>query len=348
MRDEHILAALFGQPWAIDQVKFLALREIALRHLRAERLPRAAIEAITAAAQRPPVPNGGGVAVIPVVGVIAQRASMMTEMSGGVSTQRLAQQLRAALGDPAVGSIVLDIDSPGGSVYGTPEIAEEIFRSRGSKPIVAVANSMAASAAYWIATAADELVVTPSGEVGSIGVIAMHEDWSRAYDSNGVTPTLITAGKYKAELTDTQPLTSEAVAYMQARVNAYYDDFVKAVARGRGVTSAEVRAGFGQARMVGAKDAVNFGMADRIATLDETVARLARSGVRRSGGARAEDEQPTYTYSALVTRITTTSGTSGAYVGPPRDEGATSLPDAEIDTDLVAREERHRQRAAVA
>src|SRR5690606_12609791 len=109
-----------------------------------------------------------------------------------------------------VGTIVLDVDSPGGGVYGVAEFAEEIYKARGQKRIVAVANSMAASAAYWIATAADELVVTPGGEVGSIGVYMLHEDWSGAYEKAGIKPTVIKFGENKAEGIDVEPLSESA------------------------------------------------------------------------------------------------------------------------------------------
>jgi signal peptide peptidase SppA len=196
---------------------------------------------------------------------------------GGTSAEGFSRRFSQALNDPTVGAIVIDVDSPGGSVYGVAELAAEIYAARGSKKIVAVANSLAASAAYWIAAAADELVVTPGGEVGSIGVYTAHEDWSKALELQGIKPSLISAGKFKTEANPYEPLTEEARAAIQTRVNEYYDMFTKAVGKYRGATPSAVREGYGQGRVVGAKEAVDLNMADRIETLSETITRLSSS-----------------------------------------------------------------------
>lgn len=229
----------------------------------------------------------GSVAVMPVLGILTQRGGITETSEPLTSTARLGAQFRQLVADETVGAIVLDVDSPGGSVFGVQELADEIFKARGSKPIVAVANSLAASAAYWIGSSADELVVTPSGMVGSIGVIAAHDDLSAMMERIGVKTTLITAGKFKGEGHPTQPLTEEARAALQDLIDGYYDSFVGAVARNRGVKVAEVRGGFAEGRVVGAKDAVSLGMADRVATLDQVVGGLVsnkRSGARAEGG----------------------------------------------------------------
>lgn len=220
--------------------------------------------------------SGGAVAVLPVRGAIFPHANLFTEFFGGAAADRLGQAVRVAVNDPNVGAIVLDIDSPGGAVSGVDELAGAIHDARGLKPIVAVANHLAASAAYWLASATDEVVVTPSGEVGSIGVFAAHADYSEALAREGVKVSLIAAGKFKTEGNPYEPLTDEARAAIQARVDDYYDSFVKAVARGRGVKAADVRDGFGQGRVVGAREAVTLGMADRVATLEQVVGDLAR------------------------------------------------------------------------
>ncbi|NJN53292.1 MAG: S49 family peptidase [Anaerolineae bacterium] len=187
---------------------------------------------------------------------------MMSEMSGAVSVQKFTAQFRAALRDPDIASIVIDVDSPGGQVGGVEELAAEIFDARGQKPITAVVNTLAASAAYWIASAADEIVISPSGQAGSIGVFLIHEDMSAALAAAGETVTLISAGKYKVEGNPFEPLTEEARGAMQEMVNEYYGMFTKAVARNRGVKVADVRNGFGEGRVVGAGQAVALGMAD--------------------------------------------------------------------------------------
>jgi signal peptide peptidase SppA len=241
------------------------------------------------------------VSVLGVIGVISQRASQVDDLSGpgGTSTERLTSSFRSAMKDPAVCAIVFDVDSPGGGVYGVQELAAEIRAARGNKPIVAIANSLAASAAYWLASAADELVVTPSGEVGSIGVYAAHEDLSGALDQAGVKVTLVSAGKYKTEGNPFEPLSQEAFDAIQGRVEEYYQAFVQAVAKGRSteerkVSPDDVRKSFGQGRVVGAKEALDGGMVDRIDTLDETVRRAggrpARSAPPARGAASASSE----------------------------------------------------------
>jgi signal peptide peptidase SppA len=169
---------------------------------------------------------------------------------------------------------VFDVDSPGGTVTGVPELAAEIFAARGKKPIVAVANGMAASAAIWLATAADQVVCIPSGEVGSIGVYCAHQDVSAAMEKAGVSITFIKAGKFKTEGNPYEPANAEYFAYQQKGVDDTYQDFLAAVAKGRGVSVEKVEADFGQGRMLSAKDALAAGLIDRIATLDEVVSEL--------------------------------------------------------------------------
>lgn len=182
---------------------------------------------------------------------------------------------QAALADDAIGGIVIEVDSPGGSIYGVMELADEIYRARASKPIFAVANSLAASGAYWIASAASEFYVTLGGEVGGIGVHDVHIDLSKALVKAGVKTTLISAGCYKIEGNPFQPLSTRGRSAMQARVDAYYRAFVADVAQHRNVPESAVRNGMGQGRLLDAERAKREGMVDGIATVDEVVRRLA-------------------------------------------------------------------------
>jgi capsid assembly protease len=218
----------------------------------------------------------GNIAVLPVQGVLNQKLDFLTWLYGGTSTEVLGRTFEAMANDPMIDGIILDIDSPGGAYSGTPELANRIYQARGSKPIIAVANSQAASAAFWIATAADEVVVMPSGEVGSLGVIAIHRDFSRANEAAGITTTIITHGRNKAEFSPDQPLSDEARQELQRRVDGAGDLFVRDVAKQRGVPPSTVLAQFGQGRMYDAREAISRGMADRVGTLDETVEKLTR------------------------------------------------------------------------
>ena len=232
--------------------------------------------ALEAAAPRPQ-PVAGGIAQLPLHGPISHRSSFWSLLFGGTSTERFSAQLREALADPAVSRIVIDVDSPGGTVDGVPELAAEIRVAREKKPITAVANAEAASAAYWLASQASEIVVTPSGEVGSIGVWVLHVDRSAALDAAGIKPTFIFAGKHKVEGNPLEPLAEEARAYFQGRVDDYYGMFVRDVAKGRKASVGDVREKFGQGRMVGADDAVKAGMADSVGTIEDAVVRQRRA-----------------------------------------------------------------------
>src|SRR5439155_18801629 len=142
------------------------------------RLSAEEIEARIAGGPTPvaPAPSSPAIAVLPIHGVIVPRAGMFSDVSGATSAEGLTARFNSAMADPRVRAIALDLDSPGGAVQGIQELGDAIYAARGTKPIVAVANHLAASAAYWLASQADELVVTPSGEVGSIRVLAVHDD----------------------------------------------------------------------------------------------------------------------------------------------------------------------------
>ena len=293
MKYTRIIEAVTAAPWAILPGKLAVIKDLIAYRAAGGKLTadeireRLDIEAVGNGRSMP----GGAVAVLPLMGTIMPRANMMSQYSGGTSVQGFTRSFREAMANSQISSIVIDVDSPGGQVSNVPELATEILRARGTKPIVAVANTLAASAAYWIASAADELIVSPSAEVGSIGVLAMHQDVSGMLEREGVKVNFISAGKYKVEGNPYEPLNDEARGAIQARVNEYYDMFVSAVAKGRGVKPADVRGGFGEGRTVGAREAVSLGMADSVATLDETIARMSRGTRRRGASANLDTRQ---------------------------------------------------------
>lgn len=244
---------------------------------------------------RPRGGNGGAVAVIGIQGIIRPKPSLLAQLFGlpSGSLANLRSTLREAVSDEEVGSIVLDVDSPGGRVDQVPETADEIRAAARQKPVVAVANSQAASAAYWLSAQASELMVTPSGQVGSIGVIAVHEEISKLAENIGVTITVMRAGQYKAEANPFEPLTDEAQSYIQGQLDSYYDMFTGAVAKGRGVAKSTVKGeDFGQGRMLMARDAIKKGVADSVGTLEDAVGRAAKLS-STGGGTRADtDDAP--------------------------------------------------------
>lgn len=239
--------------------------------------------AMPAARQRTTAPTR--IAVVSIAGVITEHANSM-----GTSTADIGAKFDAAMASSQVDAILLDVDSPGGAVEGVPELAAKIVAARGHKPVIALAHSLAASAAYWLASAAEELYVTPSGQVGSIGVYWVHEDHSRALAQQGVDVTPVVAGKYKTEGAQWAPLSEEAYAQMRTRVDKIYAWFVKDVAANRRDTQTAVRNGYGEGRVLGADEAVKANLADRVATFDEAVARLATRAQRGggTGGPRAD------------------------------------------------------------
>lgn len=294
----HIVRFISEHPWAILPGKLEAIAEFLSHRLIHAPAPVKAMEdddiVTISASAAPSYQRQGTVAVLPVMGTIAKRLNMLSEFSGGFSIERWQRAFREAVNDPDVKSILLQVDSPGGSVYGVQELADEIYEARSRKYIVAHADDLAASAAYWLGSAANEFVVTPSGEVGSIGVIAMHVDYSEALASEGIKVSFITAGENKAEGNAYEPLPEDARAFMQSRVNDYYQAFLKTVARGRGKSVADVEKNFGQGRVFGADRAKSVGMVDRIATLADTIDRLqtrSRPARRTSAAAEADIAQ---------------------------------------------------------
>lgn len=292
MRYEHVVRYVAETPWAILPAKLEEIVGVlAFRSSGGTFTPEEIAARIGDAASRPTAPaTQGAIAVIPIHGTIAHRMGGMSESSGGISAERIGLMMRQAYADPAVTAIVLDINSPGGTVAGMPELADELLASRGRKPVVAVANALMASAAYWIAAAAaDEIVTTPSGFVGSIGVFSALFDESKKFEQEGVTVHLLKAGKYKAEGFPGLPVTAEAKAHMQGLIDESYASFTRAVAKGRGVPVASVRDGYGEGRALSAKSALEAGLVDRIETLDAVIKRLSRGSASGAGG-RAELE----------------------------------------------------------
>ncbi|TCG08372.1 peptidase S49 [Paraburkholderia steynii] len=234
--------------------------------------------------------SNGSIAVLPFYGVSVQRTTMVEDISGSglMSIARFQSAFRAVVADDSIGGVLIDVDSPGGSVYGVQELADEIYKARGQKLIVAVANSLSASAAYWIASSAGEFYVTPGGEAGSIGVFAAHENWAAALEKAGVEATLISAGKYKTEGNPYGPLSDDAKAFMQSRVDSYYGAFTRAVARNRRTDVATVRSGMGEGRVYGATDAKAANMVDDVATFDQVLSRMAKAIGQGKSSTRAQ------------------------------------------------------------
>lgn len=280
------LALPMNGNWLIDPRAGRMIQSGLAERMRAdtEDVPR-----MWSAANRDAAKTPKAIAILPLVGIMEPRASDYTYYFGGTSTERFGQMFDMAIADPQIKAVLIDGYTPGGMVYGTPELAKKIYSARGSKPIVALANHMLASAGLWVGTAADRVYVTPSGDIGSHGVYSMHVDYSKMLEGDGVKVTFISAGAHKTEGNPYEPASQEFLDNEQAGVNDIMGEFTAALAKHRGVTTAHVTEKFGQGRLLSAKAAVEAGMADGIATFDQIVARLLSGHIRTDSAAANDD-----------------------------------------------------------
>ncbi len=280
-------------PWAIQPEKLLEIQAIYATHLRGEKIDIEAVEKRLGrplASERQPYENRDGVAVIPMHGVIAKRMNLFSQISGGVSTELAAQDLAAALDDPAVHSIVLHMDSPGGTADGTQALARSILAARDSgKQIVALADGVMASAAYWIGSAAHQVYMADgTTQVGSIGVVTSHTDLSGHEAKIGVKTTEIYAGKYKNIASSYAPLSAEGKQSIQDQVDYLYAVFVADVAAQRGVSEKIVLKSMADGRVFIGQQALDAGLVDGVSTLDALVVKLNRSRLQGGLGTRVD------------------------------------------------------------
>jgi signal peptide peptidase SppA len=275
MKHAHVLNFAIDHPWAITKPMLTVIANIIGRHVAGQKLTAEEIQAALVDRQNLPQPAGGAVAVIPIYGVIAPRMNLLSDFSGGTTFETLTGQLRTAMANKAIKTIVFDINSPGGSVAGATEFAREVMAARAKKTVIAQIQYTGASAAYWVAAAAGKIVAAPSALVGSIGVYTAHEDISAALEQLGVKRTYISAGKGKVDGNETEPLSPTALDRMTAMIDEAYTRFVGDVVKGRGKgnTAEKVRNEW-QAHLYGASEALALGLIDDIATLDDTIARV--------------------------------------------------------------------------
>jgi signal peptide peptidase SppA len=232
----------------------------------------------------------GKVGVIPIYGPVDQRMTSELEKAGGTPLDFVSAALDSLLANTSVGAIVLRFDSPGGSVQGVQELGDRIYAARAEKPIFAIADSLAASAALWLASAASMFISTPGANsvtVGSHGVYTMHVDKSKALENEGVKITMVSAGKFKGEGAPHQPLSAETVAYLQERVDSIMAQFTASLAKFRDKAPGYVRDNFGQGRMLTAQQALDVGVIDRVLTFTELIAKLTGGATQATSGPSA-------------------------------------------------------------
>lgn len=279
------------EPWLIVPAKLTEIIDIYDHHLKREKIDFKAIKSQMGESddEEDGYKIENGVALMALEGVISKRMNMFTHFSGGTSTQLFERDFKKAMADPAVQSILLLVDSPGGSVDGVQELANLIFENRGQKPIIAYTDGMMASAAYWIASATEKLFISgDTTQVGSIGVVAAHVDISKAEERMGVKTTEIVAGKYKRIASRYSPLTEEGKASIQEAVDHIYSVFVNDVARNRGV-SEEKALSMADGKVFMGKQAVDAGLVDGVSTLSGLIDRFGIETSPRTIRAIVED-----------------------------------------------------------
>ncbi|MBD9407139.1 S49 family peptidase [Acidovorax sp. ACV02] len=270
------LLDLITGAWAIEPDKLREIQAIYATHLRGEKIDIPALEARLgrplSSEQQQYTVEPGGVAVLRMSGIIAPKANLFMQVSGGLSTQMATKQLESALADQRVRSIVLAIDSPGGNVIGTPEMAAAVREMSAIKPIVTHSDGALASAAYWIGSAANAVYLSgPTVQAGSIGVVI-----DRAYNpASSVREESIVAGRYKRLTKSNEPLSDEARAIVQADVDYVYSLFVDQVAAFRDTTSDQVLERMADGRVFRGQQAIDAGLVDGVSTLDALVESMA-------------------------------------------------------------------------
>lgn len=216
-----------------------------------------------------------GVALLHIIGSLVNRGAWVGASSGLTSYEGLKFQFEKLAADQSVKAVILDMQSPGGEAVGAFEAAAAMRALSAKKPTVAIVNGMMASAAYAIGSAAREIVTTPTGVSGSIGVVMMHADYSAYLAKEGIKPTFIFAGAHKVDGNSFEPLPKSVAADLQAEVDAFYEQFLQTVAEGRGARTTVERARATEARTFIGEAAVKAGLADRVGTFESVLSELS-------------------------------------------------------------------------
>jgi len=278
--------AFFRRPWAITTEKYQTLAKFLILRSQGIRTSKEEIQAITAKAnsraESRPAREVGFVAVIPIHGVIVHRETEMTRESGLTTVQGISRQLDRAFAEKELEAVALDFDTPGGETAGIIGLAEQIRKLRSLKPIFAMVNGMCGSAGFHLASQATRISMTSDSSIGSVGVVMMHKDISKALEKEGVKVTLVSAGKFKTEGNPFEKLSTAARAEMQASIDESFSLMVSDIAVGRGVSEEKVKSDFGQGRMLSSKAALESGMVDAVESAEMTIANAVAIGSKRN------------------------------------------------------------------
>lgn len=287
MKYGHILEKVYNQPWMITQEGLENVLSILERRLEGVTLSAEELSlfADRNKADEIAIPDRPSIAILPVQGTIFPKANLMTSLSGATSMDKLKSDFNMLHMSDNVTGILLDFDTPGGSAEMVQEMSDVIWEARQTKtkPIWGIANGMAASAGYFLMSQCDRCFVTPSGLVGSIGVVATHTDVSEAEKQAGIKRTVLSVGEAKADGHPSIPLTNEVIQRRLELMQETYDGFVGHVARGRGVSVETVLEDYGKGGVFHSKKALERGMVDGVNTIEQ-VSKLMLDGgtVRKS------------------------------------------------------------------
>lgn len=259
----HILSKVYGEPWLITPEKHAAIRAALTSHIegKTDAVFYDDDERTERQEKRPQDYCFGNTMIIPVHGIIGNRLSSMEVACGGCDLKALHELLDLAAGMPMVNRVILDVDSPGGTVTGVPEAADAIAELADRKEVFAFTETLMCSAAYWLASQATEIFCTGSARVGSIGVYSIFEDWSEALKDEGVKINAIYAGEMKLAGAYFKPMTEKERAMFQARTDKIYSQFKEAVTANRAIADEHM-----QGQVFDGEEAVQFGLVS--ATVD--------------------------------------------------------------------------------
>jgi signal peptide peptidase SppA len=320
----HLASRLYGTPLLIARAKLDTILAVLGPRTGLAPIELALPVVVPIASEPEPPPASSGIAVIPIHGTLVRRTVGLEAESGLTSYTRIAADVDAAVANPAVAGLLLDIDSPGGEAGGVFELAERIRSASLRKPIWAHAGDSAFSAGYAIACAAQRVTLARTGGVGSIGVIALHIDQSVRNAQNGLSVTALYAGAHKNDATPHAPLTPQATDALQTEIDRLYALFVDHVAAMRGLGADAVRAT--QAALYFGEDAVAAGLADGVASFDAVLAEFAAAldGSRHSSDSRNTVARPMRPALPLSTETSMTLPIEAA----PTQPTSAAAPDA--------------------
>ncbi len=275
------LLDVITSPWAITRDKLNEIQSIYYAHLKREKIDFKSLEAeagipFSNSAQEVEVIDG--VAIIPIQGVLGKKMNLFSKISGGASMQIIERQVVDAVNNESIKAIILDIDSPGGTVDGASELANKIFSLRGQKPIVSFSSGMMASAAVWIGLSADRVFISSETTMtGSVGVIATHQDISKMEEQAGIKTTEIVSGKFKAINSEHKPLSKEGKEVMQDLVDFLLGSFVGDLAKFKGKTTEEIKGLVGEAQIFVGSQGIDAGLVDGVSTFEALIKNLSEN-----------------------------------------------------------------------